>query len=55
MAAYDRHLSDVRRSVDAERLLAWEPADGWEPLCRALGTPVPEDRFPWTNRREEWS
>jgi hypothetical protein len=30
-------------------------ADGWEPLCAALGVPVPDEPFPHTNMRAEWT
>ena len=54
-AAYERHNAEVRRSAPPGRLLVWRASEGWEPICRALGLPVPEAPFPWTNRREEWN
>ena len=54
MAAYERHNAEVRRSIPAGRLVEWQPGDGWEPLCRALGVPVPEEPFPHTNTAEEF-
>ena len=54
-AAYERHNAEVRKSAPPGRLLVWRASEGWEPLCRALGLPVPEAPFPWTNRREEWN
>lgn len=53
--AYERHLAGVRRTCPPGRLLEWEPNEGWQPLCRSLGIPVPAEPFPWTNTREEWS
>lgn len=55
MAAYERHNAEVRRSVPSHRLLEWQASEGWLPLCRTLEIPVPEQPFPWVNRREEWS
>ena len=49
MAAYERHNEAVRRAVPSERLLEWRPGDGWEPLCAALGVPVPREPFPHEN------
>ncbi|MFF4618768.1 sulfotransferase family protein [Nonomuraea jabiensis] len=49
IAAYERHLAEVRAAVPAHRLLEWQPADGWAPLCAALGLPVPEEPFPHEN------
>jgi hypothetical protein len=53
-AAYERHSAAVRQGVPQHRLLEWQPTEGWEPICNALGLPVPERPFPWTNRRDEW-
>jgi hypothetical protein len=55
MRAYERHNARVRSSVPPDRLVDWQARDGWEPICRALGLPVPHEAFPWTNRREDWS
>ncbi|MET7338902.1 sulfotransferase family protein [Nonomuraea sp. NPDC005650] len=49
IAAYERHLAEVRATVPAHRLLEWQPADGWQPLCAALGLPVPDEPFPHEN------
>jgi hypothetical protein len=49
MAGYERRLADVRAAVPADRLVEWQPGDGWEPLCRALDLPVPERDFPHEN------
>jgi hypothetical protein len=54
LAAYERHNDAVRRTVPSHRLLDWRATDGWEPICHALGVPVPDVPFPWTNRRSEW-
>jgi hypothetical protein len=55
MAAYDRHNAAVRREVPAQRLIDWQPDDGWEPLCRALGLDVPDEPFPHVNSTEEFA
>ncbi len=54
MAAYERHNHEVRTTVPPERLVQWQPGDGWEPICDALDRPVPNEPFPWTNKREDW-
>lgn len=54
IAAFERHNAEVIRTIPAERLLVFEAAHGWEPLCAFLGVPVPEDPFPRTNSREEF-
>jgi hypothetical protein len=55
MAAYERHNSAVRAEVPAERLVEWQPGDGWAPLARALGVAVPDEPFPHTNTTEEFN
>lgn len=37
-----------------ERLLEWSVKDGWEPLCKFLGKPVPDEPFPNGNPTTEW-
>lgn len=54
MQGYERHNSAVRATVPAQRLLVWEPSDGWTPLCAALNVPVPETPFPRLNSRRTW-
>ena len=52
--AYERHNEVVRASVPPERLLDWQPGDGWEPICTALGVPVPETPFPHANTTDDF-
>jgi hypothetical protein len=54
MAAYVRHNNAVRAEVPAERLIEWQPGDGWEPICTALGLPVPANPFPHLNTTAEF-
>jgi hypothetical protein len=55
ISAYERHNAEVRARVPKSRLLEYQPGDGWEPLCRALGVAVPDVPYPRTNTREEWA
>ncbi len=55
MAAYERHNAEVRRDVPPQRLLEWRATEGWQPICGALGLPVPDLPFPWVNQRSEWA
>jgi Sulfotransferase domain len=50
-AAMKRHNQEVRDTVPAGRLLEWQPADGWEPLCEFLEVPVPDGPLPHENDR----
>jgi hypothetical protein len=54
LAAYERHNAEVRASVPGGRLVDWQAADGWTPLCQALGVSVPDEPFPHLNTREEF-
>jgi hypothetical protein len=54
MAAYTRHNERVRSEAPADRLVDWQPGGGWEPICAALGVPVPSDPFPHENSSEEF-
>jgi hypothetical protein len=47
--AYDAHNAAVRAGVDPSRLVEWQPGDGWEPICAALGVSVPDEPFPHVN------
>ena len=46
---YQAHNQAVIDAIPAARLLVYQPGDGWEPLCRFLGAPVPGEDFPHLN------
>jgi hypothetical protein len=48
------HIERVKAGVPPERLLIWQAGDGWEPLCKALNLPVPDEPFPHSNTTEEF-
>jgi len=54
IAAYEAHNAEVRRTIPKERLLEFDVAQGWEPLCRFLGAPLPATPFPKTNSTVEF-
>ena len=54
IAAYRANNQRVRETIPAERLLVFHVADGWEPLCEFLDTPVPDEPFPRTNPKKEF-
>jgi Sulfotransferase domain len=54
ISVYERHNEAVKRAIPPERLLVYEVAQGWEPLCRFLGVPVPEEAFPQANTTEDF-
>ena len=53
-SAYDEHNAHVRAAVPPSRLVDWQPGDGWEPICRALELPVPDEPFPHVNTTDEF-
>lgn len=47
------HNEKVRSLVPKEQLLEMDLSEGWEPLCKFLGVPVPEgEAFPRMNDAE---
>ncbi len=52
---FTRHNAEVERTIPPERLLVYEAAQGWEPLCAFLGVPVPDKPFPRVNSREQYA
>jgi hypothetical protein len=53
-AAYEAHNAAVRASIPADRLVEWQPGDGWEPICSGLGIAVPDAPFPQVNSTDEF-
>lgn len=51
---YERHNETVRRTIPPERLLAYNVADGWAPLCGFLGVPEPDAPMPKLNSSEDF-
>ena len=54
IAAYRKRQADVVAGIPPERLLVFNVAEGWGPLCRFLGVAVPERPFPKANATEEF-
>ena len=52
--AYERHNASVIASAPPERLLVFDAAQGWPPLCRFLGVPVPATPFPMINTADDF-
>jgi hypothetical protein len=54
IAVFLRHAEEVRRTIAPERLLEYDVAQGWPPLCAFLGRPLPDEPFPHANAGEEF-
>jgi hypothetical protein len=48
-AAMENWNETVEATVPAERLLVWNPSEGWEPLCEFLQVAVPPEPLPRLN------
>jgi Sulfotransferase domain len=49
LEVFDRHTQEVRQAITPSRLLVFDVRQGWEPLCRFLDVPIPEEPFPRLN------
>ncbi len=54
LAVYEAHVRDVIARVPPEKLLVFQAAEGWAPLCAFLDVPVPDSPYPRTNTTEEF-
>ena len=46
---FEKHIERVRATCPSERLLVFDVAQGWEPLCDFLNVPMPAQPFPRLN------
>lgn len=51
---FRRHTEAVVAGVPKDRLLVFNVAEGWEPLCAFLGVPVPGTPYPRENSTQEF-
>ena len=51
---FQEHNEAVMATFDSSRLLVFDVADGWAPLCEFLNVPVPDVEFPRSNTRHEF-
>jgi hypothetical protein len=54
ISAFAAHNEAVKAEIPASQPLVYQVKDGWGPLCRFLGVPVPAAAFPQTNHRAEF-
>jgi hypothetical protein len=54
LAAYERHSAEVRDAIPPDRLIEYQPGDGWGPICERLGVAVPDEKFPHSNTLEDF-
>ena len=51
---FRRHTEAVIAGVPPDRLLVFNVAEGWGPLCAFLGVPVPDTPYPRENSTQEF-
>ena len=49
---YDQRLQEIQEIVPKDQLLIYDVREGWEPLCKFLDKPVPNEPFPRINGRQ---
>ncbi len=54
IAAFEAHNRAVRDAGLGPRLLDYRVSEGWGPLSKFLGVPVPQTEFPRTNTTESF-
>ena len=54
IAVFEAHNRAVAVALAPDRLLTYDVAEGWEPLCRFLQCAVPAEPFPRTNSTAEF-
>ncbi|PYH44722.1 sulfotransferase family protein [Aspergillus saccharolyticus JOP 1030-1] len=50
---YRNHVAKIQALVPKDRLLLYHVTEGWEPLCKFLGQPVPEVPMPRSNTKAD--
>jgi hypothetical protein len=54
IGVYLAHNERVKAEVPAEKLLVFESAQGWQPLCQFLMCPVPDEPYPRVNTTDDF-
>jgi Sulfotransferase domain len=54
IAAYNAHNAAVTAAVPADKLLVYNVASAWSPLCEFLGVPIPDQPFPHANSGDDF-
>ncbi len=55
IAVYEQNIAEVRSAFSKDRLLEYNLGDGWQPLCRFFGKPVPDVAYPRSNSTQEFT
>jgi hypothetical protein len=55
LAMFRAHIAEVQATIEPGRLLTYDVAEGWEPLCDFLGVAVPDTPFPHANTTAQFN
>ena len=47
---FSSHNAHVIKKVPKDKLLIWNLKDGWEPICKFLNVPIPDEPIPVLNK-----
>jgi len=51
---FHQHINEVIAHVPKNKLLVFDPSQGWKPLCDFLNLSIPEVEFPHLNKKEHF-
>ena len=51
---YNDFNEEVKKYVPSDQLLIYNISDDWEPLCKFLNVKVPDEEFPYKNKRKDF-
>ncbi len=54
ISVYKKNISEVQAAFGPDRLLTYQLGSGWEPLCRFLACPVPDQPYPHANATDKF-
>ena len=55
ISVFNQRIADVQAAFQSSRLLTFNVAEGWEPLCEFLGCKVPAITFPRLNSSKQFA
>ncbi len=55
VTVFRAHVAEVQATIDPARLLTFDVAEGWDPLCDFLGVAVPDTPFPHANSTADFN
>ncbi|MBT5217563.1 MAG: sulfotransferase [Gammaproteobacteria bacterium] len=51
---YNENIARCKKEVDSDRLITFNPKDGWDSLCKQLACPIPNVDYPFINTTKEF-